>query len=215
MIHEFGHYFGLSEEEIEDIEERYWRGDPTLDDGRATIDPVATSGTAGPRVQPRKRFGQHFLEPAWAPPSSTRSDPAPDDVFLEIGPGTRSADGRSRPARGRTSPPSRIDRDLAARLRVAPPAQPHHRGGDALDIDLARLIRERTAGPVRVVGNLPYNVASPIVFALAAGRGTGLSRRDVDAAARGRRSGLAGPGSGDYGPLAIAVQLAARAPRGF
>ena len=27
VIHEFGHYFGLSEEEIEDIEERYWRGD--------------------------------------------------------------------------------------------------------------------------------------------------------------------------------------------
>ncbi len=32
VIHEFGHYFGLSEEEIEEIEERYWSGDPESDD---------------------------------------------------------------------------------------------------------------------------------------------------------------------------------------
>jgi predicted Zn-dependent protease with MMP-like domain len=32
VIHEFGHYFGLSEEEIEEIEERYWRGEPDLED---------------------------------------------------------------------------------------------------------------------------------------------------------------------------------------
>ena len=33
LIHEIGHYFGLSEEEIEEIEERYWRGDPDEDEG--------------------------------------------------------------------------------------------------------------------------------------------------------------------------------------
>jgi predicted Zn-dependent protease with MMP-like domain len=33
VIHEFGHYFGLSEEEIEEIEDRYWRGEPDPDDG--------------------------------------------------------------------------------------------------------------------------------------------------------------------------------------
>jgi predicted Zn-dependent protease with MMP-like domain len=32
VIHEFGHYFGLSEDEIEEIEERYWRGEPDLDE---------------------------------------------------------------------------------------------------------------------------------------------------------------------------------------
>ena len=57
LIHEIGHYFGLSEEEIEAIEERYWRGDGEIDQtGRELT-------RAG---RPRKRFGQHFLRPGWA-----------------------------------------------------------------------------------------------------------------------------------------------------
>ena len=32
LIHEVGHYFGMSEEEIEDIEERYWRGETLVED---------------------------------------------------------------------------------------------------------------------------------------------------------------------------------------
>ena len=38
VIHEFGHYFGMSEEEIEEIEEKYWRGESLDDDGRNLVD---------------------------------------------------------------------------------------------------------------------------------------------------------------------------------
>ena len=50
VIHEFGHYFGLSEEEIEEIEERYWRGDPEPgDEGDQPDDGPADEGGGGRR----------------------------------------------------------------------------------------------------------------------------------------------------------------------
>ena len=58
LIHEIGHYFGLSEDEIEAIEEQYWRT-------RAMTTTPKTRHRPGRHV-PRKRFGQHFLAPAWA-----------------------------------------------------------------------------------------------------------------------------------------------------
>ena len=77
LIHEIGHYFGLSEEEIEEIEEKYWRGE---DDERVVLRHGARRA--------KKRFGQHFLEPAWVDEgASRRSIPKPDETFIEIGPG--------------------------------------------------------------------------------------------------------------------------------
>ena len=77
VIHEFGHYFGMSEDEIEEIEEKFWRGESVEASLRA----------------PRKRFGQHFLAPAWADKVvRTRSPP----------PGTSSSWRSARaPARSR------------------------------------------------------------------------------------------------------------------
>ena len=67
----------------------------------------------------------------------------------------------------------------------------------------------------RVAGNLPYNISSPILCA--PGRPAALdgfpARRHADAPARGRRPDRGQPGSGDYGPLAILIGLAARVER--
>ena len=89
LIHEVGHYFGLSEEEIEEIEDRYWdrrqeTGAGAQDDERrgrrrATTRMGDEGAEAVRPALPRARLGRH----AW----STRSRPSPADQFLEIGPG--------------------------------------------------------------------------------------------------------------------------------
>jgi 16S rRNA (adenine1518-N6/adenine1519-N6)-dimethyltransferase len=58
-----------------------------------------------------------------------------------------------------------IDRDLAAALRPELPANVDLIAGDILDIDLSRFVAD---GAVRVAGNLPYNISSPILFKLLA-----------------------------------------------
>ena len=84
LIHEVGHYFGLSEEEIEEIEERYWRGERPRR-GRRGRRASMTAPAGLPRA--RKRFGQHFLEPAWVARLLEVLAPDAADTFLEIGPG--------------------------------------------------------------------------------------------------------------------------------
>ncbi len=56
-----------------------------------------------------------------------------------------------------------LDRDLAARLRRRPELEVIE--GDVLDVDFAALA-QRLAQPLRVVGNLPYNISTPILFHL-------------------------------------------------
>src|SRR5438093_5491599 len=65
----------------------------------------------------RKRFGQHFLEPAWVGKVVRAIDPRPDDTFIEIGPG-RGALTRPLAARAKQVFAYEIDRDLAAELRT-------------------------------------------------------------------------------------------------
>ena len=162
LIHEVGHYFGLSEEEIEEIEERYWRGE-TL--GPDEDDELTRSARAA------KRFGQHFLEPAWVAKLIASIAPAPDDTFLEIGPGRGALTVRWRRACGRSWPSKSIATwRRALRAHAAPNVARHRR----------RLPRRRSRGrclagraqPVRVVGNLPYNVvvADPVQAAARCGR---------------------------------------------
>ena len=166
----------MSEEEIEEIEERYWRS--------ATID--ADDGSRDRVASARKRFGQHFLEPAWVDKVIRAIAPATDETCSSRSAGPRRADaaaGRARPA---ASSAFEIDRDLAADARATrPPPNLTIVEGDFLDVTAPTLCdgarAGARAGPVRVAGNLPYNVASPILFKLlelyAAGRAARATRR--------------------------------------
>src|SRR5438270_12442574 len=112
-------------------------------------------------IRARKRFGQNFLEPAWVTKVINAIDPQPHEAFLEIGPG-RGALTRPLAARAKTVVAVEIDRDLAADLTRTAPANVTVIEGDFLNIaDCKLLIAD---SDVRVVGNLPYNVASPILI---------------------------------------------------
>ena len=115
-------------------------------------------------IRARKRFGQHFLEPAWVDKVIRGIDPKPDETFVEIGPG-RGALTRPLAARAKAVLACEIDRDLAADLRAAEIEHLTVIEGDFLSRTAADLEPE-TRTPIRVAGNLPYNVASPILFRL-------------------------------------------------
>lgn len=161
----------------------------------------------------RKRFGQHFLEPAWVAKLVAALHARPDDTFLEIGPGRGALTIPLAPLVRRLVAVE-IDRDLAAAL--TPRLPPHARvvTGDFLQTDLVSLLADEQL-PVRVVGNLPYNVSSPILFALLHAADEG--RRFLDATLMLQREVadriVAQPGSGDYGTLAIQVALLADVER--
>lgn len=161
----------------------------------------------------RKRFGQHFLEPAWVTRLIDAVSPSPDETFLEIGPG-RGALTLPLAARAARVIAVEIDRDLAAALPGRLPDNVHVVQGDFLHVDLAGLIAgERT--PLRVVANLPYNVASPILFRLLQGAADGRVFGDATLMLQREVADrlLASPGSPDYGGLAIQVGLLADVER--
>ncbi len=130
--------------------------------------------------------------------------PAPEDRFLEIGPGPGILTLRLAP-RVREVTAIEIDRDLATRLAPSLPPNARLVAGDFLDFDLRPLV---AGGPLRVAGNLPYNVSSPILFKLvAAWRAHG---RIADATLMLQREVAdrltAAAGTGEYGVLAILLQ---------
>ena len=111
----------------------------------------------------RKRFGQNFLaDPHYIERIVAAVDPQSGDNLVEIGPGLGALTAPLIERAGRISAVE-IDRDLAARLEQRfPPDRLTLHVADALDFDFA------TLGPaLRVVGNLPYNISSPLLFRLA------------------------------------------------
>lgn len=136
-----------------------------------------------------------------------------DDAWLEIGPG-RGALTRPLAPLVRRIVAVEIDRDLAAALSAE--AGPNVRivEGDFLDVDLDALLRGE-ALPVRVVGNLPYNVASPILFRLVRGADAGRRFRDATLMLQKEVADrlTARPGQDGYGALAIQVGLHADVDR--
>lgn len=122
------------------------------------------SAAAGARHLPRKRFGQNFLvdEGAIAGIISAIA-PQRGDLLVEIGPGLGAL---TMPLLDRLQHLHvvEIDRDLIARLRAqhAPDKLTIHEG-DVLEFDFAGL-----GGGLRVAGNLPYNISTPLLFHLAA-----------------------------------------------
>lgn len=108
--------------------------------------------------RPRRRFGQHFLHDAGVLRRIVEAiAPGPGDFIVEIGPGegalTRLLQGKAH------LETIEIDRDLAARLEAEGLAV---HCADALEFDFGRFPEG-----ARLVGNLPYNVSTPLLFHLA------------------------------------------------
>ncbi len=113
----------------------------------------------------RKRFGQHFLaDRAVIDAIVAAIDPRPGQALVEIGPGL-GAMTDPLVARCQRLTVVELDRDLAARLRKRPELEVVE--SDVLRVDFGALA-ERLGQPLRVVGNLPYNISTPILFHLLA-----------------------------------------------
>ena len=111
--------------------------------------------------QPRRRFGQHFLESdAVLEEMAERVAIRPDDDVIEVGPGEGALTRHLLAATDRFVAVE-IDRDLVASLRVRFPKL-RVVEADVLSVDLAAL----TPTPPRVVGNLPYNISTPLLLKL-------------------------------------------------
>ena len=163
----------------------------------------------------RKRFGQHFLEQAWVAKLLAHIAPRPHDCFIEIGAGSGQLTIPLAET-GATIVGIEIDRDLVKELESTVPRSVRIVSGDVLEQDLLALIRE-SFGPattsVRIVGNLPYNLSSPILaqlFGVQLAHGcfadaTLMLQREVAERVVGR------PGSRAYGPLAILTEVTAEA----
>jgi 16S rRNA (adenine1518-N6/adenine1519-N6)-dimethyltransferase len=160
--------------------------------------------------RPRKRFAQHFLESAWVKKLVDAAAIGPDDAVLEIGPG-RGAITRPLAEKAKRLLAIEVDRDLAADLEAAHIPNVSVVTSDILDVDLTPVISEWLGAPlgpsnqIRIVGNLPYNISSPILFTLL----------DLAAKTGGVRDALlmlqkevadrlvAKPGTGEYGVLTV------------
>jgi 16S rRNA (adenine1518-N6/adenine1519-N6)-dimethyltransferase len=172
---------------------------------------MKTTKTDYPRA--RRRFGQHFLEAAWVAKLLDAMQPTAGDTFLEIGPG-RGALTLPLAPRVRRIVAVELDRDLAARLPAAAPANVRVVQGDFLSVDVADILAGEPK-PVRVVGNRPYNVASPILFRLldAAEDGRVLSDATLMLQKEVADRLVAVPGQKDYGAMAIQAGLLADVER--
>ena len=156
----------------------------------------------------KKQLGQHFLHEAGIIDKIVRAiDPKPGERLVEIGPG---AGAITKPLLQRHGALTVIefDRDLIAGLErigteVAPLRIVH---ADVLTVNLAELAG---AAPIRLVGNLPYNISSPILFhalehaAVITDMHFMLQKEVVDRMA-------AEPGSKVYGRLSVMLQAHAR-----
>ena len=175
----------------------------------------ARDSRSGTRKFPRarKRFGQHFLEPAWVARLIAAVAPTSEETFLEIGPG-RGALTRPLAERAGRIIAVELDRDLFATLGGRLPPNVRLVEGDFLDVDVQELI-EAERRPIRVVGNLPYNVASPILFRLLEEAREGAVLCDATLMLQREVADrlLAGPGDADYGAMSIQVQLMADVER--
>lgn len=153
------------------------------------------------RHRPRKRFGQNFLvDEAVISAIVGAVAPHQRDLVVEIGPGLGAL---TRPLVERLDHLHvvEIDRDIVARLRAMfPPQRVAIHEGDALKFDFAALGRG-----LRVVGNLPYNISTPLLFHLA---DSAPAIRDIHVMLQREvvERMVAAPSSSDYGRLSVMLQ---------
>ncbi|MCH8499493.1 MAG: 16S rRNA (adenine(1518)-N(6)/adenine(1519)-N(6))-dimethyltransferase RsmA [Marinobacter sp.] len=118
-----------------------------------------------PGHKARKRFGQNFLHDPGVIERIVRSiSPKPDDTMVEIGPGLGALTEELLAVNPRLQVVE-LDRDLIPVLRTKffnYPALTIHEG-DALKFDFRQLVTDQ---PLRIVGNLPYNISTPLIFHL-------------------------------------------------
>jgi len=150
----------------------------------------------------RKRFGQHFLVDDAVVDRIVRTiDPRPGEAVVEIGPGLGALTGPLRERCGELTV-IELDRDLAARLRRQPGLTVVE--GDVLNVDFVALAT--TAGrQLRVVGNLPYNISTPILFHLL-GASAFVQDQHFMLQKEVVKRMAASPGSKDFGRLSVMLQ---------
>ena len=152
---------------------------------------------------PRKRFGQHFLSDDGIIDAIVRAiDPRPGQAVVEIGPGLAALTQPLVERLGRLAV-IELDRDLAARLRLH--AQLDVTESDVLKVDFRALAARLGAPKLRVVGNLPYNISTPILFHLldyvtvVEDQHFMLQKEVIDRM-------VATPATSDYGRLSVMLQ---------
>lgn len=152
--------------------------------------------------QARKRFGQHFLSDQAIIEAIVREiAPAPGQFVVEIGPGLAAL---TQPLVERLGHLTviELDRDLAVRLRAHPQLTVVE--SDVLKVDF-RALAATSERPMRVVGNLPYNISSPILFHLldvadvVQDQHFMLQKEVIDRM-------VAEPSTADYGRLSVMLQ---------
>ena len=152
--------------------------------------------------QARKRFGQHFLSDVSVLDAIVELiDPRPGEALVEIGPGLGAMTWPLLERCGALTV-IELDRDLAARLRA-------HGGlnvieADVLTVDFAALARQ-AGQPLRVVGNLPYNISTPILFHLL-DAAADVSDQHFMLQKEVALRMAAAPGGKDYGRLSVMLQ---------
>src|SRR5450830_436854 len=152
---------------------------------------------------PRKRFGQHFLsDRAIIDGIVDEIAPQPGQPMVEIGPGLAALTQPLVERVGRLTV-IELDRDLARRLREHP--QLNVVESDVLKVDFTALAQSLGVPRLRVVGNLPYNISTPILFHLLEHVGVVedqhfmLQKEVIDRM-------VALPRSSDYGRLSVMLQ---------
>lgn len=156
----------------------------------------------------KKSLGQHFLfDPRILARIADALEPGPDDTVLEIGPG-RGTLTKQLVERARRVVVIEKDRELIPVLHREVPAASVVQG-DALELDWSAA----AGGPHVVIGNIPYNITSPLIDkALAPPR----PRRIVFLVQKEVAERVAaGPGGAEYGALSVGVQAVARVERLF
>lgn len=122
---------------------------------------MANEGLQGHRA--RKRFGQNFLHDRhWIERIAQAVNAVPGDDIVEIGPGQAALTRELMAAAGKVRAVE-IDRDLAAWLKQSFPETLELIEADALTLDWTTVAKNND---LRVVGNLPYNISSPLLFKL-------------------------------------------------
>jgi len=168
--------------------------------------------------RPRKRFGQNFLhDPGVIRGIVAAIHPQAGEHLVEIGPGLGALTEPLLEVLGEMDAVE-LDRDLVPRLEqyFAQRGELRIHNTDALKFDFCSLLSHERCGngPLRVVGNLPYNISTPLIFHLLEQSRCirdmhfMLQKEVVDRLA-------AGPGGGDYGRLSVMVQYHCRVEKLF